>query len=104
MKIISENPVILLFAWYVLMSAVLFFVMGRDKRLAKTGQYRVPEARLFLLALIGGALGGVLGMRAFRHKTKHLQFVLGFPILALLQWGLGIWLLLASKGGEWRLF
>lgn len=104
MKLISENPAIVLFAWYALMSGVLFIVMGRDKRLAKTGQRRVPEAKLFLLALIGGALGGVLGMRAFRHKTKHIQFQLGFPILALLQWGLGIWLLLRANGGEWRLF
>ena len=47
----------------------------------------MPEATLFLLAILGGALGGVLGMQIFRHKTKHMHFVLGFPLLLLLQWG-----------------
>ncbi len=76
------------------MSVILFFVMGRDKALAKMKKRRVPEATLFLLALLGGALGGVLGMQIFRHKTQHLHFVLGFPLIALLQWGLAIWLVL----------
>ena len=40
------------------------------------------------------ALGGVLGMQIFRHKTQHVSFVIGFPLLALLQWGAVIWMLL----------
>lgn len=83
-----------LIALLVGMSVILFFVMGRDKALSKTKKRRVPEATLFLLALLGGALGGVLGMQVFRHKTRHMHFVIGFPLIALIQWGLAIWLVL----------
>ena len=92
---ILENPVWVAVVWLLAMSVVLFFVMGKDKRLSKAHGRRVPEATLFLLALIGGALGGVLGMQIFRHKTKHIQFYLGFPLITLVQWGLVIWLLLS---------
>ena len=53
----------------------------------------MPEKTLFLLALLGGACGGWLGMRVFRHKTKHWYFVWGFPLLALLQLALTLYLL-----------
>ena len=71
--------------WLCCMSLVTFLVMGSDKRRAKRGARRVPEARLFLLALLGGGIGGFLGMYAFRHKTRHLHFVIGFPLIALAQ-------------------
>ena len=71
--------------WLCVMSVITFFVMGSDKRRAKQGARRVPEARLFLLALLGGGIGGFLGMYAFRHKTRHLHFVIGFPLIALAQ-------------------
>ena len=67
------------------MSAITLFVMGSDKRRAIRGARRVPEARLFLLALLGGGIGGLLGMYAFRHKTRHLHFVIGFPLIAAVQ-------------------
>lgn len=67
------------------MSVITFFVMGSDKRRAIRGAQRVPEARLFLLALLGGGIGGLLGMYAFRHKTRHLHFVIGFPLIAAVQ-------------------
>ncbi|HWQ57410.1 MAG TPA: DUF1294 domain-containing protein [Clostridia bacterium] len=71
-------------ACMIAMSAVLFAVMGADKRRAQTGGRRVRERTLFLLALLGGALGGVAGMRVFRHKTKHASFVIGMPLLLIL--------------------
>ena len=71
--------------WLCCMSLVTFLVMGSDKRRAKRGARRVPEARLFLLALLGGGVGGLLGMYAFRHKTRHLHFALGFPLIAAAQ-------------------
>lgn len=71
--------------WLCVMSLVSFLVMGSDKRRAKQGARRVPEARLFLLALLGGGVGGLLGMYVFRHKTRHLQFALGFPLIAVVQ-------------------
>ena len=67
------------------MSVITFFVMGSDKRRAIRGARRVPEARLFLLALLGGGAGGFLAMYAFRHKTRHLHFVIGFPLIAAFQ-------------------
>lgn len=94
MKNMAQSVPFLLIAVFVLMSIILFLVMGRDKALSKTRKRRVPEATLFLLALLGGALGGVLGMQIFRHKTQHISFVVGFPLLALLQWGAVIWMLL----------
>lgn len=77
---------------YVLvMSLLLFAVMGADKRRARGGARRVPEKRLFLLALLGGAFGGWLGMYVFHHKTKRWYFKLGFPAIAIAQLVL-IWL------------
>ena len=70
------------------MSLVLFVTMGLDKRFAKTEHRRVPEKRLFLLAALLGASGGLLGMYTFRHKTKHWYFVLGFWAMTVLQLGL----------------
>lgn len=67
------------------MSAVLFLTMGADKSRAKSHCRRIPEARLFLLALLGGAVGGTLGMWVFRHKTRHWYFAFGFPLLAAIQ-------------------
>ena len=94
MKNMTQSLPYLLIAVFVLMSIILFLVMGHDKRLSKTRKRRVPEATLFLLALRGGALGGVLGMQIFRHKTQHVKFVIGFPLLAFLQWGAVIWMFL----------
>lgn len=70
-----------------------FFLMGADKRRARRGGWRIPEKTLFLPAVLGGALGGVLGMRVFRHKTRHWYFRFGFPLLLLLQLALAVWLL-----------
>ena len=67
------------------MSAVLFLTMGADKSRAKSHCRRIPEARLFLLALLGGAVGGTPGMWVFRHKTRHWYFAFGFPLLAAIQ-------------------
>jgi len=58
--------------------------MGIDKRKAKKGQWRISEKTIWILAFLGGACGGLVGMYIFRHKTKHPLFVYGLPILALL--------------------
>ena len=76
----------------LIMSLALFIVMGSDKRKAKKGKWRVRERTLFLLALLGGALGGVVGMKVFHHKTKHWYFQYGFPALLIVQLALLVWL------------
>ena len=65
------------------MSFVLFAMMGIDKALAKRGAWRIPEKTLFLLSVLGGALGSIIGMYFFRHKTKHASFKLGMPLLLI---------------------
>ena len=67
-----------------------FLLMGADKRRARRGGWRVSEKTLFLFPARGGALGGLLGMKVFRHKTKHWYFWAGFWGLLLVQTGLGL--------------
>ncbi len=93
MNLESEALFILVIACMLAMSALLFVLMGVDKRRAKAGKWRVPEKTLFLIAFLGGAPGGILGMRAFRHKTKHASFTIGMPLLLLLNIGAAFLLL-----------
>ena len=78
-------------AWVLLWSLIAFITMGADKRKAQKGRWRVPEATLFLFALLGGALGATLGMHLFRHKTKHWYFRWGLPLILLAQIALVLW-------------
>lgn len=73
-----------LWIFVVIMSAIAFYTMRYDKNQARKGGQRVPENTLWLLALLGGGPGAYAGMQAFRHKTKHTQFRIGFLVLALL--------------------
>ena len=57
-------------------STIAFMMMGIDKQKAKKQQWRIPERTLWSLAIIGGALGVLIGMRFFRHKTKHRSFTI----------------------------
>lgn len=74
-------------------------LMGLDKGLARRHRRRIPEKTLFLPVLLGGGLGGTLGMRLFRHKTRHWYFRYGFPLLLALQLMLAVWL--ALRLGAW---
>lgn len=69
-------------------SVLDFVLMGMDKHRAKAGQWRIKERTFFLVALLGGTPGAILGMYAFRHKTRHGKFKWGLPILLLLQLGI----------------
>jgi uncharacterized membrane protein YsdA (DUF1294 family) len=68
---------------FLVMNLWGFFIMGEDKKRAKKHQYRIQEKTLWLVAVFGGAIGSFLAMQLFRHKTKHLSFKIGFPILAI---------------------
>ena len=68
-----------------LMSLAAFAAFGLDKYKAKAGKWRIPERTLFLLALLGGGIGAFLGMKVFRHKTRHTQFVIGIPVIMVIQ-------------------
>ena len=69
----------------LLINVIGFFLMGEDKRRARKGRYRISEQTLWIFATIGGAIAMTIGMRYFHHKTKHLSFKYGFPILAIIQ-------------------
>lgn len=74
------------FAIYlIIVNAAAFLLMLADKRKAKKKQWRIPEKVLFGSAIIGGSIGAILGMYAFRHKTKHTSFTVGMPIILALQ-------------------
>ncbi|MEA0555544.1 DUF1294 domain-containing protein [Lysinibacillus irui] len=74
-----------LLAYMGILSIVLLILMGMDKSRAKKHEWRIAERTLFTLAIVGGAVGGVLGMYLFRHKTRHNSFAFGFPLLAAIQ-------------------
>ena len=75
-----------IFAGYVLiMSIIGFLSMYIDKRKAIKHQWRISEKTLFIIALLGGSIGSNLGMTICRHKTKHWYFVIGMPVILILQ-------------------
>lgn len=59
--------------------------MYEDKRRAKRKKWRIPEATLLGISAMGGSIGAYIGMYSFRHKTKHLKFTLGIPIIFVIQ-------------------
>lgn len=71
--------------YLLIINFIGFLAMFLDKQKAKKDKWRIPEKTLFLLAVLGGSLGTTLGMNVFRHKTKHWYFVLGMPLILILQ-------------------
>lgn len=75
---------IALLVYLIAINLLGFALMGDDKARAKRKKRRIPERRLFLTAFLGGALGVLLGMNRFRHKTLHASFRVGIPLLLVL--------------------
>ena len=78
--------------YYTIINIAGFSFMGIDKKRAIRGAWRISEATLFLTAFLGGALGCTLGMRHFRHKTKHWYFKYGMPIIFIAETSLLLFL------------
>lgn len=71
---------------YVVVINILgFFAMGIDKYKAKKGKWRIPENTLFMFTILGGGIGTIAGIYAFRHKTKKLKFTIGMPLILILE-------------------
>lgn len=68
-----------------IVNALGFCIMLYDKHQARKKLWRVPEKTLFTVALIGGSLGCIAGMYTVRHKTKHLSFTVGMPVILAVQ-------------------
>lgn len=67
-----------------LINLITFLAMGLDKYYAIRNYRRISEKSLLLLATCGGSIGSILGMKLFRHKTKHAIFKYGIPLLLIL--------------------
>ena len=73
-------------AYYlIIINAVAFIVYGIDKYKAKKAKWRIPEATLLMLAVLGGSIGAWTGMRVWHHKTMHKKFKYGVPAILLIQ-------------------
>ena len=83
---------ILLIGYPIVINILAYSLMGVDKTNARRKKRRIPEVTLFLVALLGGSLGAVIGMNFFRHKTKHWYFVVGMPLILILQLAALFWL------------
>lgn len=68
--------------------------MLADKHKAKKNLWRIPEATLMTVAAIGGSIGSLIGMYTVRHKTKHLKFTRGIPLILAMQVVLAVWFLI----------
>lgn len=79
-----------LLCYLLIVNLLGFSSMGIDKKRAKAREWRIKESTLFLIAFIGGSLGSLLGMKVFRHKTKHRSFQILIPSFLILQIIIGI--------------
>ena len=74
------------------MSLISIYITIYDKAMAKKGRRRIPEATLLLFSALGGSLAMYITMQLIRHKTKHIKFMLGIPIIMVFQVILLVWL------------
>lgn len=83
----------ILMCYLLLVNVIAFVMYGIDKRRAKKDAWRIPEARLLLVAAAGGSVGAWLGMKVWRHKTLHKKFRYGVPAIFMLQVALALYML-----------
>lgn len=79
------DVITLLSSYFIGINLIGFALMGIDKYKARKRAFRIPEATLFIIAIIGGSIGSIIGMYAFRHKTRHRSFVYGMPFILFVQ-------------------
>ena len=79
------DVITLLSAYFISVNLLGFALWELTNTKQKREPFRIPEATLFLIALIGGSIGSIIGMYAFRHKTRHWYFLYGMPAILLIQ-------------------
>lgn len=79
------NLPIPIWVYLIPVNIAAFALYGIDKQKAKLGMWRIPEKTLLGIAIAGGSIGAIAGMNFFHHKTKHVQFRYGLPIILALQ-------------------
>ena len=80
-----ENYLILFLIYLLVINFYAVVITVSDKKLAKSGARRVPEKKLFITAALGGSLGMYITMRKIRHKTLHMRFMIGIPLIMAAQ-------------------
>lgn len=78
--------------YIIFINITSFLLMFIDKRKAINHKWRISESTLLLSAILGGSIGAILGMNIFRHKTKHLKFKFGLPLILIIQLSLIIYI------------
>ncbi len=81
-----------IYLYLLIINAAALLLMLADKMKSKRGAWRIPEATLIGIAAMGGSIGALVGMHLFRHKTRHIKFTLGIPLILAVQIGLILWL------------
>ena len=81
-EIFSTRNIII---YFVIINIKGFLIMFIDKQKAKKGAWRIPEKTLFIITALGGGIGTIAGMYTFRHKTQKLQFIVGLPLITILE-------------------
>lgn len=84
----------LILLYFLIINAAGFLLMLVDKIKAKKNLWRIPEATLMGVAALGGSIGSLIGMYTVRHKTKHLKFTLGIPLILAVQVVAAVWILI----------
>ena len=84
----------LLSIYLLIINAIAFCLMLIDKYKARKNLWRIPAATLISTALLGGSIGALIGMYTVRHKTRHIKFTVGIPLILLAQIALAQFLLL----------
>lgn len=90
----KERMMKFLYIYLLVINVVAFCFYGLDKWKAKHNRWRISEATLILSAVIGGSLGAFCGINLFRHKTKHKKFMIGVPVILVIQIAVGYFLYL----------
>ena len=71
--------------YLVIINLIAFLATWLDKRKAEKGKWRIPEKTIFIITVLGGGIGTISGMYAFRHKTQKLHFTIGLPTITILE-------------------
>nr|WP_206151564.1 DUF1294 domain-containing protein [Clostridium sp. SM-530-WT-3G] len=79
--------------YLIIINLTGFLIMFIDKNRAIHKEWRIPEKNLIGISIIGGSIGMLLGMNVFRHKTKHLKFTIGIPLILIIQITAAIYLM-----------
>ncbi|MBR0122373.1 MAG: DUF1294 domain-containing protein [Bacteroidales bacterium] len=81
----DQNHLHIAIIYLAIINVVTFFMYGIDKRKAKKSKWRISEAALLIMAVLGGSIGAWLGMKVWHHKTLHKKFRYGIPLILIAQ-------------------